>query len=130
MRDLELLSAHFLTCQLPQHKTYLRKYFTGPIQERLVVYFLVFPYDGRFRRYYNNIIDHTGLYCSERWIYNLLKRFSTLEQRMTRAEIEKDHVTVALIKSGKWQAKKDSTTQLDDGKTDNHQQQAAQLPTI
>jgi hypothetical protein len=107
MIDLELLSAKFLSCELPPHKTYLHKYFNGDIQERYVVYFLTFPYDGNFKRYYQNVIDHTGIYCSERWVYRLLKKIRKVEARMEKAVNDKDHETVALIKSGKWVEKWD-----------------------
>jgi len=106
MRDLELLSARFLACELPRHKDYLHKYFKGDIQERMVVYFLTFPYDGNFKRYYQNVIDHTGIYCSERWVYNLLNKIRKVEDLMAKAEKEKDHETVALLRSGKWVRKR------------------------
>ncbi len=103
MRDLELLAAKFLTSDLPKSKEYLRKYFTGIIQERLVVYYQTFPYeDGNFKRFYQNFVDHTGIFCSERWVYKLIDRVKKVEERLARAEMEKDHETVALIKMGKY----------------------------
>lgn len=107
MKDLELLAARFLTCDLPKHKEYLRKYFTGPIQERLVVYYLTFPYDdGNFKRFYQNFIDHTGIFCSERWVYLLIDRVKKVEARLARAEVDKDHETVALVRMGKYWPKR------------------------
>jgi len=102
MKDLELLSARFLTLEIPPHKEYLHKYFKGKIQERAVVYFLVFPYDGNLKRYAQNLIDHTGIPLCTVWVSDLLKKFRTIEERLAKAEADKDHVTVALIRSGKW----------------------------
>jgi hypothetical protein len=103
MKDLELLAAKFLTSDLPKPKEYLRKYFTGIIQERLVVYYLTFSYeDGNFKRFYKNFIDHTGIFCSERWVYKLIDRVKKVESRLKRAEMEKDHESVALVKMGKY----------------------------
>lgn len=107
MKDLELLAAKFLTSDLPKSKEYLRKYFTGIIQERLVIYYLTFPYDGtKFKRFYQNFIDHTGIFCSERWVYKLIDRIKKVEARLIKAEIEKDHEAVSLIKMGKYWPKR------------------------
>lgn len=102
MKDLELLAARFLTGELPKPKEYLRKYCKGQTQERLVIYYLTFGYDGQFKRFYQNFIDHTGMYCSERVVYRVISRVTKVEARLARAEKEKDHESVALIKTGKF----------------------------
>jgi len=102
MSDLELFSANFITCEIPPHKEYLHKYFKGDIQERAVVYFLTVPYDGNFQRYRQSIIDHIGVPLSPKWVADLLRKFRKIEGLMLKAEADKDHETVALIRSGKW----------------------------
>lgn len=103
MKDLELLAAKFLVSDLPKPKDYLRKYFTGIIQERLVVYYLTFPYDdGNFKRFYRNFVDHTGIFCSERWVYKLIARIKKVETRLDQAIAENDYETVAIIKTGEY----------------------------
>ena len=99
MKDLELLSARFLTGTLPHNKEYLSKYFDKH-QQHLVVYYFSFPYDGHAANYRKNFIDHSGIYCSERWVFKILAKLKKIEGRLAEAEAALDHVTVALIKSG------------------------------
>jgi hypothetical protein len=107
MSDLDLLAARFLTAELPKQKEYLRRYFKGDIQERLIVYYLTFPPErGYFPRFYQNFIAHTGIYCSERWVQLLIKRVRQIEDRLARAERDGDPVMVAEIKSGTWRPAK------------------------
>lgn len=101
MRDLDLVAAKFLTASLPKSKDYLSKYFKGDIQEKMVVYFLTFPYSGNFKPYHRNLVDHTGIACSSRWVFKLLSKFKSVEAAMEKAEKEKDHETVVLIRMGR-----------------------------
>jgi hypothetical protein len=105
MKDLELLVPKFLHRRLQPHEEYLRKYFPNDDQERLIIYFLTFPMpSGEFLPYYHQFIDHTGLHCSERWVYKMLSRLKLLTERLAQAEEERDHETVAAIRSGLWRA--------------------------
>ncbi len=99
MKDLELLSAPFLDGILPHNKEYLSKYFDKH-QQHLVVYYFSFPYDGHCSAYRKNFIDHSGIYCSERWVYKILARIKKIEGRLAEAEAALDYETVAMIKSG------------------------------
>lgn len=105
MRDLELLTARFMTCQLAKEDEWLRKYFPAPNQERLIVYYRLFPYTtteagNGYRKFIHNFMDHTGIHCSYRWVFKHIGRLRNLEARLRRAEREFDIQTVAAIKSG------------------------------
>jgi hypothetical protein len=103
MKDLELIAATFLTSELPKDKEYLSKYFRGLLQERVLSYYLIFTREeGTFKWFYRNFIDHTGMACAKRHLYFLMARIRKIEARLAKAEKEKDHETIALIKMGKY----------------------------
>src|SRR5689334_18904472 len=103
MKDIVLLSAEFITCDLPKHKEYLYKYFRKE-QIRIVIYYLMFPYPEHtnmaFKRFYTNFTDHTGLYITERWAMEVVAKLKIIEAAMAEAENKKDHETIAKIKMG------------------------------
>jgi len=91
--DLLFVSGDFLTCDLPNDKQYLYRYFTTDIQRQFVRYFLLF---GN----YDHFVDHTGYYCQKKWLDLLAKRFHLLEQVRREAKQSFDLTLLAKIESG------------------------------
>lgn len=104
--DQELIIGNFLYEGIPHEKAYLRKYFPGKIKSRFLVYYLTFKrmLDFRNARHFcRSFVDHTGIYCTEQWLYILLNRVIDLEARVAQATREVDFETLSLIKAGKYE---------------------------
>jgi hypothetical protein len=99
--DLKLVSASFMEKQLPREQQYLLKYFpwafskNNEIQRQFLFYYLEFGHTRRFR-------EHTGCYCSERWLKKLTRRFKKLTEAHAKAKQEMDLETLTLIEMGKF----------------------------
>jgi hypothetical protein len=61
MEDLKFISGKFSEVEIPKSHRFLFKYFTTDIQVAFVKYFWVF-------RDWSNFVDHTGFFCSERYL--------------------------------------------------------------
>lgn len=85
----------FINCDIPKEKQYLLKYFTSDIQRQFIRYMLQFGNAVRF-------VDHTGYYCSERWLKMLKARMRKLETIYDQAKKDFDFETVAEIEMGKY----------------------------
>ena len=94
-RDLQFIAGKFFDIDLPNEKRYLLKYFTNDLQKHFVSYFLVF-------RDYDNFVDHTGYYCSNRWLEILKTKLETLERLKIEARQSIDLEKLALIESGNY----------------------------
>jgi hypothetical protein len=102
VKDLELLKGRFLSCEFLKEEEYLRHYFPLHEQQQFVIYYHLFPYqtNGGVHRFVMNFTDHTGVPCSVKWVYKMLKRLRTIEGVMAKAVADKDVVLIDLLKSG------------------------------
>lgn len=85
----------FIDCDIPKEKQYLLKYFRSDLQQQFVRYMLQFGTTVRF-------VDHTGYYCSERWLKVLKAKMIKLEATYDKAKKDFDFETVAQIEMGKY----------------------------
>lgn len=93
--DLELIAGSFFDLDLPKSRRYLFKYFDTDIQQQFVRYYHVFGSIEYF-------VSHTGIYCQQRWLRQLVVRFNKLETTLKKSRQEMDFATVAEIESGKY----------------------------
>jgi len=103
---LALISGEYLKdIQLPKEKQYLLKYFKDDLQRKFISYYEVFREmhkEGEFETFYQRFTDHTGVYCTKRWLYKMIKRYSLLEQAFIEARKNGDLAVVSQIQSGKF----------------------------
>ena len=93
--ELEFLAGDYFYQSLSPEKWYLLKYFKSDIQLHFLKYF------SRFRsiRYF---VNHTGYYCSERYVNKMQARYKLLESEMETAKKNFDFAKITLIESGKY----------------------------
>ena len=93
--DLKLISGEFFDLDLPKEKQYLFKYFPTEIQKQFLRYYYVFgEIDG--------FMDHTGWFCTKRWLRELTARYNKLVSVFDTAKQNADFTTIAEIQSGKF----------------------------
>lgn len=101
--DLKLISGEFLYDELPPDKEYLRKYFSGEIQNRFLVYYINFKDLTKthcVRHFCHFFVDHTGVFSPEQWIYRLVKKVIHLEGVVAEAECNLDLEMLSEVKLG------------------------------
>ena len=94
-KDLDLISGEFMDCLLPKNKQYLFHYFTTEVQQAFVRYYITF---GEYR----NFVQHSGILCRRRWIFQMLRRYRQLEALLQNSRKNMDFKMVAQIESGKY----------------------------
>lgn len=95
--ELEFISGRIFDLELPKNKQYLWKYFKTTLQKQFVKYYLTY-------RTYKKFTEHTGYYCSNRWIRRLIKNLDRLEQLHAEAKeaaLQGDFEKLATVESGK-----------------------------
>lgn len=96
--DLQFISGDFFETDIPKDKKYLLKYFKTDLQLAFLKYYLAF---GNSK----NFIDHTGYYCSDRYVY---KQDSLIKDLMkayadARSVFDEKHMKMVFdIEQGKW----------------------------
>ncbi len=71
MEDLKFVAGKFEEVEIPKSHRFLFKYFTTAIQVSFVKYYWM------FNNWYN-FVDHTGTYCTERYLRKQEDMFQTL----------------------------------------------------
>lgn len=71
--DLKFISGNFSEIEIPKNYKFLLKYFTTAIQIAFVKYFWLF-------RDWSNFVDHTGFYCTQRYLRKQADMFAKLMQ--------------------------------------------------
>lgn len=71
MKDALFLAGVFFDYYIPREKQFLFKYFTSPLEQQFVKYYLCF---GDI----DNFVDHTGFFCQKRWLRILKKRIEKI----------------------------------------------------
>jgi hypothetical protein len=94
-RDRNLVSGSFLDDNIPNDKLWMCKYFSSKIQKRFLIYFIIFRSHFYFER-------HTGIYCTKRYLKQMKKKFSSLEDAHKKAKKEFDLDTLSDIEMGKY----------------------------
>lgn len=92
--ELEFIAGNFFDYPLPKNKQYLYKYFKPEPQRQFVRYYLLF---GNTTRY----VEHTGSYCSKRWLFKLKQKLDYLESTLQKARADNDFSLVGEIESGR-----------------------------
>lgn len=95
MNDLKLISGEFFDLDLPKEKQYLFKYFPTEIQQQFVRYYYLF---GDYERF----MEHTGWFCTNRWLRKLKARYDELTLIYDKAKKDMDFTTLAEIQNGKF----------------------------
>lgn len=98
-RDLALIGGEFLHKLLPKNKQYLWQYFRTDIERQFVAYYLLFGSHIHF-------VDHTGFYCTERWLKKLRRRLARIESAYQAAQAAGDFEKVAEIQMGEYKWRK------------------------
>jgi len=99
--ELEFISGRIFDLELPKDQEYLWKYFRGILQRQFIKYYLTY-------RSYLHFTDHTGYYCSNRWIRTLkvkLQRLEKAHEAAQEAALQGDFQPLAIIKSGKYKVR-------------------------
>jgi hypothetical protein len=86
-RDLKFISGDFFHTEIPRDKLYLNKYFTTPIQQAFLKYYLVFGEWSCF-------VEHTGMHCLKPYMRTQEKRFHWIQALHRKA---KDHVSISTL---------------------------------
>ena len=98
MKDLEFISGEFFNCQIPKDMQYLLYYFKSDIQLAFLKYYMIVGD-------YSNFADHTGRFCSKRFVFQLKKRYDLLVDLHKKSKSmlsEESMEIVSLIESGKF----------------------------
>ncbi len=94
-RDMQLISGDFTSPDLPPEKRYLIKYFASEIQRAFLSYYIVFGHHELF-------MDHTGIYCTKRWVRKMRDRFVSVTKAYKKAQKEFDLDALAIIEKGEY----------------------------
>lgn len=94
-KDLKLVSGSFLIDHIPSDKLWLRKYFSSNIQNRFLIYILLFDSVFYFSR-------HTGISCSQRYLKTMKKRYRYLIKKHDEAKKNFNLDLLVLIENGKF----------------------------
>jgi hypothetical protein len=100
-RELSLISGNFFDPSLSDDKKYLLFYFKRGIQRQFLFYYLEF---GSFTYF----AEHTGWWCSYRWLKKLKNKFIWLEEayKKAKSEISEENLEVlAQLETGKYRHK-------------------------
>jgi len=92
--EIQFLSGNYFDYEIPLDKNYLLKYFKTEIQLHFLKYFLKFSTRDKF-------IDRTGIYCTDRYLLSLERKYFKIEQLMEEAKKNFDFKLVEKINSGK-----------------------------
>lgn len=93
--ELDFLAGNYFDQEISPEKSYLLKYFKAELQLHFLKYYIKF--NSR-----NSFIDHTGMYCSERHLQRLERKFLKLEEAVQKAKKTFDFETLEVINAGKW----------------------------
>ena len=99
--EMEFVSGKIFEIDLPQSQQYLWKYFKTRLQRQFIKYYLTY-------RSYLHFTDHTGYYCSDRWVRALkikLQRLERAHEAAQDAARRGDFEPLALIQSGKYKVR-------------------------
>ena len=103
--DLKLISGDFLYDDLPSDKEYLRKYFPSEIQNRFLVYYVNFrELKGSKLFFARSFVDHTGIYCDDKWVCKLIARIEHIEKAVSLAQKQFDLEKLAQLKCGTYKS--------------------------
>ena len=94
-RDRNLISGAFLDDNIPHEKLWMCKYFKSEIQKRFLIYFLIFKSHYYFQR-------HAGIPCTKRYLKQMKKKFSFLENAHKKAKENFDLDILSKIEMGKY----------------------------
>ncbi len=92
--ELEFLSGNFFSCDLPESKRYLFKYFRTAIQKQFLRYFFVFGDSELF-------MQHSGFHCDDSYLEKMRKKYLKIERIYDEAFKKMDMMKLGQIKSGK-----------------------------
>jgi len=100
--EIEFLIGDYFDKPLPSDKWYLLRYFDGggEIQLHFLKYYTRFKSIRMF-------VDHTGFYCTGRYLYILQRKYKFLESRMEKAKFNFDLTKVFEIEAGKLKVYRD-----------------------
>ena len=95
MDNLNLVSGNFFDLELPKDLQYLYKYFPTEIQMAFLRYYYTFREGSRF-------VEHTGYFCTKRWINDLASKYEKLILTYYEAKKNMDFTLLSNIQSGKF----------------------------
>lgn len=98
--DLEFLGGKFFDHDLPKDKNYLFKYFKKPAHRCFIRYYFLF--NGDKTENLKHFRDHSGYFCSKRWIFKLMRKVRQLEKLKKASKEAGDIDLYATIESGKF----------------------------
>lgn len=93
--DALFIAGDFDQYEIPKGKRYLLNYFTTKIQRSFLKYVLMF---GN----YSNFVDHTGIYCQERYLKIMDKALRQIQDAHAKAKSEINIEDLAKIEDGKF----------------------------
>jgi len=103
--DLLFISGSFFYDDfVPREKRWLFRYFSTPHQRTFLAYYLGFSEVWKHNpyRFYQNFIDHTGVYCTKRVIQKWIKKLRTIEGLVDTSLSKMDLTLLEIVKSGRY----------------------------
>jgi len=99
MKDLMFLSGAFFDTEIPKDQQFLLKYFKTDLQRAFLRYYLAVEV-------VINFVDHTGYYCSDRYLWQQQARLLNVLDAHKQAKENFDLDLVWKIESGKYKCSK------------------------
>lgn len=93
--DLAFVAKAWERQEVPKDKRYLLHYFSTPVQEAFLRYYLIF---GN----YDCFVEHTGHYCQVRWLKLLEEKYHHFESLRAKARAEMDLTLLSRLEHGQF----------------------------
>lgn len=97
-QDSHFISGDYAEIEIPKKYQFLTRYFETEIQQVFLRYFWVF-------REWRSFVDHTGIYCGERYLRKQAERFQKLMDAHADATsiLDEDHMRkLQILTEGKY----------------------------
>lgn len=98
-RDLQLIGGQFLDEPIENSKHWMKKYFKTKIQYQFLKYFYIFGSINQF-------INHTGFFCTLRYLKKLKKKYFLIEYCHGYFREKGDFENISKLESGKFKITK------------------------
>jgi hypothetical protein len=93
-RDVNFIGGDFLDSPVKYDKYWMKKYFKTHIQYQFLKYYYSFNEIANF-------INHTGFFCSVRYLKKMKKKYKILERCHNYFKIKGDFENLSKLESGK-----------------------------
>jgi hypothetical protein len=94
---MDFVTGRYFDAELAKEYRYLDKYFDTDTERQFIRHYLLF-------RNIDFFTNHTGVFCTRRWLLEMAVRFKRLEEARKKARDDMDFDTLGIIEAGnfKW----------------------------